>query len=230
MRKLLAVGAGVLALAAPVARSGGTATARTAERTPVRQPTAVGTGGGAATMSPYATQAAIDTLKHGGNAIDGAVAAAAALGGTQPFVAGPGGGGFFVYYNARNHRVYTIDGREKAPAGATEDMFLDSSGKPMDFETAVESGKSVGVPGNVATWGPALQRFGSKPLSKLLRPAERVASRGFPLDAPLVKSISNNKAKLAHFPESAKLYLPGGNVPPEGYVLRNPELARTYEQ
>jgi gamma-glutamyltranspeptidase / glutathione hydrolase len=230
MRKLMCIGAGVLALAAPVALSGGTATAKAPQRTPEKQPTAVGTGGGAATMSPYATQAAIDTLKQGGNAIDGAVAAAAALGVAEPFVAGPGGGGFFVYYNARNRRVYTIDGREKAPAGAKPDMFLDANGDPMDFETAVESGKSVGVPGNVATWGVALQRFGSKKLSTLLEPAERIASQGFPLDAALVKAISNNKSKLAHFPESAKLYLPGGQVPPEGYVLRNPELARTYDQ
>jgi gamma-glutamyltranspeptidase/glutathione hydrolase len=180
-------------------------------------------------MSPYATKAAIDVLKRGGNAVDGAVAAAAALGVTEPFVAGPGGGGFFVYYRARDHKVFTIDGREKAPAGARPDMFLDN-GQPRDFETAVESGVSVGVPGNVATWGVALRRFGTRPLRSLLKPAERVASRGFPLDAPLVKSISDQKSKLAHFPAAARLYLPGGQVPPEGTILRNPHLARTYRQ
>src|SRR3954454_16274537 len=182
MRQVLCIVAGTLALAAPVALGGGTASAKSPQPTPVKQPTAVGTGGGAATMSPYATQAAIDTLRHGGNAVDGAVAAAAAPGVTEPFVAGPGGGGFFVYYNARNHRVYTIDGREKAPAGATPGMFLGADGKPMDFETAVESGLSVGVPGNVATWGVALRRFGSQKLSRVLRPAVRVAGKGFVLD------------------------------------------------
>src|SRR5213082_2235034 len=74
-------------------------------------------GGGAATMSPYATSAAIQILKRGGNAVDPAVAAATTLGVTEPFVAGPGGGGYFVYYRAKDHKVFTIHGREKAPAG-----------------------------------------------------------------------------------------------------------------
>jgi gamma-glutamyltranspeptidase/glutathione hydrolase len=224
MRRMLMVGLGALALAVPV----GTAAAAGPRDLP-KQPVAYGTGGGAATMSPYATAAAIRVLKQGGNAVDGAVAAAAALGVTEPFVAGPGGGGFFVYYRARDHKIFTIDGREKAPAGATPDMFLEN-GKPMDFETAVESGKSVGVPGNVATWGVALRRFGSRGLGSLLRPAERIAQRGFPLDEALVNAIDQNKRKLAHFPAAARLFLPGGQVPPRGYVLRNPDLARTYRQ
>jgi gamma-glutamyltranspeptidase/glutathione hydrolase len=169
-------------------------------------------------------------LEQGGNAVDGAVAAAAALGVAEPFVAGPGGGGFFVYRRARDGKVFTIDGREKAPAGATPDMFLDANGQPEAFETAVESGESVGVPGNVATWGEALRRFGSRPLSAVLRPAERVARRGFVLDQALVNAIANNKAKLARFPAAAELFLPGGQVPEAGDVLRNPDLARTYEQ
>src|SRR5690349_11449679 len=153
----LSIVALAFALAVPVALTGGTAGAAPRPvKTPDKQPTAQGSGGGAATMSPYATQTAIDVLKHGGNAIDGAVAAAATLGVTEPFVAGPGGGGFFVYYRARDHKVFTIDGREKAPAGATPDMFLEN-GQPVPFEQAVESGESVGVPGNVATWGVALR-------------------------------------------------------------------------
>ena len=222
MRRILLVGLGALALAVPV----GTASAA---RVPAQQPVATGTGGGAATMSPYATRAAIRVLEHGGNAVDGAVAAAAALGVAEPFVAGPGGGGFFVYRRASDGKVFTIDGREKAPADAKEDMFL-VNGQPEDFETAVESGKSVGVPGNVATWGVALHRFGTRSLSSVLRPAEDVARRGVVLDAALVSAIEKNKAKLAHFPAAAKLFLPGGHVPEAGDVLRNPDLARTYEQ
>jgi gamma-glutamyltranspeptidase / glutathione hydrolase len=227
----LSVGALGIALAVPVAFTGGTATASPGPvQVPVKVPTAQGSGGGAATMSPYATQSAIDVLKHGGNAVDAAVAAAATLGVTEPFVAGPGGGGFFLYYRAKDHRVYTIDGREKAPAGATPDMFLDSNGAPLPFETAVESGKSVGVPGQVATWGNAVDRFGTRKLAKLFRPAERIASRGFKLDQPLVDSITAQQTKLAHFPDAAALYLPGGSPPPVGYVLRNPDLAQTYAQ
>jgi gamma-glutamyltranspeptidase/glutathione hydrolase len=224
MRKLLLGGLAALAVAIPV----GTASAA-GPRTLSQQPVAQGTGGAAATMSPYATDAAIRVLRHGGNAVDGAVAAAAALGVAEPFVAGPGGGGFFVYYRARDHKVFTIDGREKAPAGATPDMFLEN-GQPMAFEKAVESGESVGVPGNVATWGVALKRFGTRPLAEVLKPAVETAQRGFPLDDALVKAISDQKSKLQHFPAAAQLFLPGGQVPQSGDILRNPDLARTYLQ
>jgi gamma-glutamyltranspeptidase/glutathione hydrolase len=160
----------------------------------------------------------------------GAVAAAAALGVTEPFVAGPGGGGFFVYYRARDRRVFTIDGRETAPAGATPGMFLAPDGSPLPFDQAVESGLSVGVPGNVATWGVALDRFGSRKLATVLRPAQRVARTGFALDRALAGAIQDNESKLARFPASAELFLPGGKVPAPGRVLRNPDLARTYRQ
>jgi gamma-glutamyltranspeptidase/glutathione hydrolase len=229
MRMKVIAGIVTLVAAVTVALGSGQAAAAGPRALP-KQPVAYGSGGGAATMSPYASAAAIRILEHGGNAVDGAVAAAAALGVTEPFVAGPGGGGFFVYYRARDHRVFTIDGREKAPAGATPDMFLDSSGEPLDFETAVESGKSVGVPGNVATWGVALRRFGTRRLATVLKPAERVARRGFPLDDALSSAIAKNEDKLAHFPASAAFFLPGGQVPPSGYVLRNPDLAKTYRE
>ena len=195
-----------------------------------KQPVAYGTGGGVATMSPYASAAAIDVLRHGGNAVDAAVAAAATLGVSEPFVAGPGGGGYFVYYRASDHKVFTIDGREKAPAGAAPEMFLGPDGKPINFEQAVESGVSIGVPGQVATWGVALSRFGTRPLASVLKPASRVARRGFRLDPALVKSISDNRAKLGHFAASAKQYLPEGNVPAVGALQRNAALAATYDQ
>ena len=224
------IGLGTVVLCTIVAAFPGGATAASGFDSKLlpQQPVAQGTGGGAATMSPYATRAAIQVLRKGGNAVDGAVAAAAALGVAEPFVAGPGGGGFFVYYRARDHRVFTIDGREKAPSGATEKLFLDANGQPIPFATAVESGLSVGVPGNVATWGVALDRFGSKRMSSVLRPAEELARRGFPLDRSLVGAIAGNRAKLAKFPESAKLFLPGGEVPAVEDVLRNPDLARVY--
>jgi gamma-glutamyltranspeptidase/glutathione hydrolase len=195
-----------------------------------KQPVAYGSRGGAASMSPYATAAAIQILKQGGNAVDAAVAAATTLGVTEPFVAGPGGGGYFVYYRAKDHKVFAIDGREKAPAGAQPNMFLDASGNPLPFEQAVESGVSVGVPGQVATWGVALQRFGTMSLAKVLKPAEAVAEKGFPLDTPLVSAIKGQQTKLAHFGPSAAFFLRNGQVPPVGSILRNPDLARTYRQ
>src|SRR6478735_10553705 len=109
-RMLLAVFAAAMLFAIPAA-----APARDTSAPP-KQPTAVGTGGGAATVDPLATQAAIDTLRHGGNAIDAAVAAAAVLGVVEPYSCGIGGGGFMTIYSARDGKVHTIDSRETAPA------------------------------------------------------------------------------------------------------------------
>src|SRR6202044_733835 len=90
-------------------------------------PTATGTGGAGASMDQGASRAGIDVLRKGGNAVDAAVATASALGVTIPFVAGPGGGGFMVIYNARTHSVTTIDGRENCPAACSSTMFIDPS-------------------------------------------------------------------------------------------------------
>ena len=112
-RMLLAILAAGLLFALPAA-----APARDVSAPP-KQPTAVGTGGGAATVDPLATQAAIDTLRHGGNAIDAAVAAAGVLGVVEPYSCGIGGGGFMAIYSARDGKVHTIDSRETAPAAMT---------------------------------------------------------------------------------------------------------------
>jgi gamma-glutamyltranspeptidase/glutathione hydrolase len=88
------------------------------------EPVATGTGGAVASMDVNASRAGIDVLRRGGNAVDAAVATASALGVSVPFVAGPGGGGFMVIYNARTHQVTTIDGRESCPSACTATMFI----------------------------------------------------------------------------------------------------------
>ena len=108
-------------------------------------PTAVGTGGAAATVDVLATQAAVQTLRNGGNAVDAAVAAAAVLGVTEPFSCGIGGGGFMVLYRASDGKVTTIDGRESAPAAMRPDSFWEN-GTPLPFNDARYSGLST-VPG-----------------------------------------------------------------------------------
>src|SRR6478672_6364722 len=108
-RMLLAVLAAAMLFAIPAAAPARDVTA------PPKQPTAVGTGGAAASVDPLATQAAIDTLRHGGNAIDAAVAAAGVLGVVEPYSCGIGGGGFMTIYSARDGKVHTIDSRETAP-------------------------------------------------------------------------------------------------------------------
>src|SRR4051812_7321002 len=125
-------------------------------------PTSVGHGGAAASVERIATQAAIDTLKKGGNAIDAAVAAAGVLGVTEPFSCGVGGGGFMVIRTA-DGTVTTIDGRETAPQAMTSTSFWEN-GVALPFNDARFSGMSVGVPGTVATWVDALEHFGTMSL------------------------------------------------------------------
>ncbi len=103
----------------------------------------------------------IEVLRKGGNAVDAAVATAAALGVTEPYSAGVGGGGYFVYYDAKSRTVRTIDGRETAPLSADENLFTEN-GKPLAFADAVSSGLSVGTPGTPATWQTALRHVGQQ--------------------------------------------------------------------
>ncbi|HWH01287.1 MAG TPA: gamma-glutamyltransferase, partial [Pilimelia sp.] len=190
-----------------------------------------GYGGAVATVDATATAVALDVLRRGGNAVDAAVAAAATLGVTEPFSAGIGGGGFLLHYDGRTGRVSTIDGRETAPASMRRDSFVDPvTGQPYAFPEARVSGLSVGVPGTPATWREALRRWGSRPLATLLRPAAEVAERGFVVDATFHAQAADNAAVFAQFAPTARLYLPGGQPPAVGSVLRNPDLAATYRQ
>ena len=138
--------------------------ARAQVQEPPKTPTAVGTGGSAATVDPLATQTAIDVLRSGGNAVDAAVAAAGVLGVTEPFSCGIGGGGFMVIYDAKRGKVDTIDSREAAPAELDEDDFVPYIGDAARFQAARVSGLSVGVPGTVRGWDKALERYGSRSL------------------------------------------------------------------
>ncbi|GAA0235368.1 gamma-glutamyltransferase [Saccharothrix mutabilis subsp. mutabilis] len=189
-----------------------------------REPEAVGAGGVVASVDPDASQIGIDVLRRGGNAVDAAVATAAALGVTDPFSAGIGGGGFLVFYDARTRKVSTIDGRETAPAAATENLFVEN-GKAIPFAEAVTSGLSVGVPGTPRTWQRALQRWGTISLDKALKPAEDLARRGFTVDATFHRQVTENAARLGDFTSSEALFLP---VPAVGSTFRNPDLADTY--
>jgi len=204
--------------------------ARSASYLP-QQAVAVGTGGAVASDDVEATSAGLGVLRRGGNAIDAAVAVAATLGVADPFVAGIGGGGYLVYYNARTHRVSTIDGRETAPRLATSDLFIDpATGKPLAFPVAVTSGLSVGVPGTLMTWQKALDRWGTESLAQVLRPAERVARQGFGVDATFREQVRENAARFGQFSSTSRLFLPGGQLPVVGSTFRNPQLARTYAQ
>ncbi|MER5630503.1 gamma-glutamyltransferase [Streptomyces nitrosporeus] len=193
-----------------------------------KSPVAVGYGGAVASVDADASAAGVEVLRKGGNAVDAAVATAAALGVTEPYSAGIGGGGYFVHYDARTRTVRTIDGRETAPRSADSSLFLED-GKPIPFADAVTSGLGVGTPGTPATWQKALDAWGSKPLGQLLKPAERLAREGFVVDETFRSQTAGNEARFADFPASAELFLPGGELPVVGSVMKNPDLARTYE-
>jgi len=196
---------------------------------PEKQPLAIGTGGAVATVDADATQVGLDVLAAGGNAADAAVATAAALGVTEPYSAGIGGGGFFVYYDAATGKVSTIDGRETAPLAMGADAFLDADGNALPFEEAVESGLSVGTPGTPLTWARALDEFGTLSLGDALQGAIRLADKGFVVDETFQQQTADNEAKFSRFQSTADLFLPGGAPPEVGSVFRNPDLADTYE-
>jgi gamma-glutamyltranspeptidase / glutathione hydrolase len=202
-----------------------------ADKQITKQAVAQGSGGAVASDSTYATQAGLSVLRRGGTAADAAVAVASTLGVTDPYVAGIGGGGYFVHYDARTHKVSTIDGRETTPAADGPTMFINpATGQPLSFPTAVTSGLSVGVPGNLATWQAALDRWGRRGLAADLKPAIKVARSGFTVDATMQELTRENQARFAQFSSTSQLFLPGGALPVVGSVLRNPDLAATYRQ
>ncbi|MFG2409073.1 gamma-glutamyltransferase [Streptomyces brevispora] len=196
---------------------------------PAKSPVAVGYGGAVSSVDADATAAGIEVLRKGGNAVDAAVATAAALGVTEPYSSGLGGGGYFVHYDARTRTVQTIDGRETAPRSADSSLFLEN-GKPLAFDDAVTSGLGVGTPGTPATWKTALDTWGSKSLRQVLKPAERLARDGFVVDSTFRSQTESNQARFADFPATRKLFLPGGQLPVVGSVFKNPDLARTYDE
>ncbi|HEX3685974.1 MAG TPA: gamma-glutamyltransferase [Gaiellaceae bacterium] len=222
-----------LVVSASLAGSAPFASATPKPQQPGKQAVAIGTGGAAATVDQDATRSAIEVLRRGGNAVDAAVAAAATLGVTEPYVAGIGGGGFMVVYLADKHQVVTIDGRETAPQAFPEDAFIDpQTGTPIPFyPQRVTSGMAVGVPGTLATWAEAAKLYGTIPLARLLRPAIGIARHGFVVDQTYHDQTETNRPRLQAFTSSRALFLTGdGEAPAVGSVVRNPELAKTYEQ
>ena len=209
-------------LAAPVAAAGAPY-----QHTP--NATAQGSGGAAATVDSVATGAARDVLRRGGNAVDAAVAAAAVLGVTEPYSSGIGGGGFMVIRRP-NGKVTTIDSREKAPAGMRPDSFIEN-GTPLAFNDARYSGLSAGVPGTPAGWAKALRKYGTWRFKQVLAPAIDVARKGFVVDPTFTAQTDPNVPWFDDIPATAALYLdPDGTSRDPGEVVKNPDMARTYEQ
>ena len=234
-RRFVAAGAalvtGVAGLTlAPTSARGASAAEPAQRHYTEKTPTSKGFGGAVTSVDPEASRIGIKVLRKGGNAVDAAVATAAALGVTEPYSSGIGGGGYFVHYNARTGKVATIDGRETAPQSMPDLAFNDPATKQPYRLTPelVTSGVSVGTPGTLATWDSALKRWGTRSLAKSLRPAARLAERGFEVDKTFRLQTAENRDRFVTFPETSRLFLRGGNPPAVGSTFRNPDLAATY--
>lgn len=185
-----------------------------------------GTGGAVASADPLATEAGLQILREGGNAVDAAVATALALAVVYPEAGNLGGGGFAV---ARmGGEVSTLDFRETAPAAAHRTMYLDAQGQPVENASLVGP-LAAGVPGSPAGLHELHRRFGKLPWARVVAPARRLASEGFPVSRYLHDLLGKEETRklLLRFPESAAVWLPGGEPPPAGSVIRLPDLAET---
>lgn len=222
---------GGVALASPATAAPPATGVAAARPAPPAPSTSTGYGGAVASVDAEASAVGLEVLRKGGNAADAAVATAAALGVTEPYSAGIGGGGYFVYFDAATGEVTTIDGRETAPAGMESDAFIDpATGQPYAFFDAVSSGLSVGVPGTVATWEAALEEFGTESLKEMLKPSILLATRGFRVDETFVAQTAANQERFSQFPATAELFLPNDAPPVVGSTFTNPDLAKTLRE
>lgn len=179
-----------------------------------------------ATVHPLATDAGVDVLRGGGNAVDAAVAAALTLGVVDGHNSGLGGGCFILIRTA-DGKLVAIDGRECAPAKARRDMYV-RDGRPQP-ELSQTGALASGVPGALAAYALALEQFGRRDLKRLLLPAAEIAERGFPIDEVYADAILSTATILAK-DEGARAVLlkPDGSPYLAGETLRQPDLARTY--
>lgn len=178
-----------------------------------------------------ASRAGIDMLRSGGNAVDAAVATGFALAVVHPQAGNLGGGGFLLLRSA-NGKAHFIDFREKAPAAATENMYLDAQGNVLpesNKNSSVVGYKSVGVPGSVAGLVYAEKQYGKLSIEKVMAPAIKLARDGFPLAYEDAQDLKKDEY-LAEFPESKRIFLRDGNYYQPGEVFKQPELARTLER
>ncbi|CAI07741.1 Gamma-glutamyltranspeptidase precursor [Aromatoleum aromaticum EbN1] len=171
---------------------------------------------------PLAAAAGAQILEAGGNAIDAAAAIQFALNVVEPQFSGIGGGGFMMVHLAAENRTFIVDSREKAPAGASADMFLGQT-----FLAASTSGHSIGVPGTLKGIDYALRQWGSMTLAATLAPAIRLAEEGFRINRFLAADTYNVRTTLQ--PETRAIFrLPDGSPLPEGHLLVQPALAQTF--
>ena len=186
------------------------------------------THGIVSTSQPLAAQAGLDVLRHGGNAIDAAVAAAAVLNVVEPYSAGIGGDLFAIVYLAREKKLVGLNASGWAPSGATPER-LKAAGYDAATGMPTYGILSVNVPGAVDGWVELLKRGGSRPLALLLKPAIELAEQGFPwserIAADMAEAYADNSG-IKGDADTLATYYPGGQLPATGVLFRNPALGR----
>jgi gamma-glutamyltranspeptidase/glutathione hydrolase len=179
----------------------------------------------AASANPLATQAGLDILRAGGSAVDAAITIQLVLALVEPQSSGLGGGAFLLHWDGR--QVVAFDGRETAPMGVDERLFLAADGKPMAFYDAVVGGRAVGTPGAVRLLETAHRRYGKLPWARLFEPAIRLSEQGFPLSPRLHGQLAAEKYLRSDRAAAAYFYNADGTPKTIGSPIRNPEFAAT---
>lgn len=178
-----------------------------------------------ASAHPLATEAGTEILAAGGNAFDAAVAVSAVLAVVEPYGSGLGGGGFWLLHEQSGREVM-LDGREKAPLKAHRDLYLDDQGNVIPG-LSVDGALAAGIPGTPAALVHLAEKYGSKPLGELLEPAIRLAQDGFPADEVYRRYIGFRIRAIQASPDATAVFLRDGNVPEDGELIVQKDLAKT---
>ncbi len=185
-----------------------------------------------ASAHPFATQAGFEILEQGGNAFDAAVAVSATLAVVEPYSSGLGGGGFWLLHESKNKKDIMIDGRETAPLKATRNMYLDKKGNVIS-DLSVNGALAAGIPGEPAALVHIAKNYGRLSLQQTLAPAIRAAEKGFVVTEHYRRMVGF-RLKALQFAknkkDAAKIFLKNNDTPPLGYVIKQPDLAKTLKK
>ena len=181
-----------------------------------------------ASAHPAATAAGFEILSRGGNAFDAAVAVSAALSVAEPHSSGIGGGGFFLLHKAADESSVFVDARETAPGAATRDMYLDENGEPVR-RASLSGPLAAGIPGLPAALEHIANKYGRLPLEQSLAPAIRLAREGLPVTEGTQRLLRALPRMGSPSPAFVEIFMPGGETPPVGALIRRPDLADTLE-
>lgn len=175
-----------------------------------------------ASNHPLASQAGVTIMQQGGNAFDAAIATALALNAVDPSMCGPAGASFWLIWDAKNRKLYSLDANTQAPAAATPDKFKDRA-------ELLSGVKAMGIPGNMKAYTEVLKKFGTKSFAEVVKPALHYLEEGYVLSQVQSTNYKRNAAQAPlMYPNLARVFAPTGEWPNAGAIMKNPELAQTF--